>query len=83
VCYDRKNICNQDEVTVSEQVEYSEMYFNEFEGKRTSCLKEQLAEKEVEFRCPAVGGIGNRQLNEGATGQTITLGKFKASLNIM
>lgn len=83
MCYDRKNICNQDEVTVSEQVEYSEMYFNEFEGKRTSCLKEQLAEKEVEFRCPAVGGIGNRQLNEGATGQTITLGKFKASLNIM
>lgn len=83
MCYDRKNICNQDEITVSEQAEYSGMYFNEFEGKRTSCFKEQLAEKKVEFRCPAVGGIGNRQLNVGATGQTITLGKFKASLNII
>ena len=74
-------MCNQDAVTVSEQDGYSGIYFNQFETKRTSCFKEQVAEKEVEFRCPVVGGMGNMQPNEGATGQAIALGKLKASLN--
>lgn len=72
--YEKKNICNQD--TVTEQAEHSGMYYNQFEGK-------QQVEKEVEFRCPAGGEIGNKQPNEGATeitGQTIALGKLKVSL---